>query len=265
MYRPHCILVSSIAFPFPPEMMQKEDFSYDALTAADKSSAVADAPLQFFDGNPFLSPASPTYVNSGSSFYSSLFHNCYSNSPTETASFDGGDTDSRLQDASCILEYQQLYNRYKLCVARLHDSIEEVEALRRENDSLRLSNADLSRRIALIFSRDRLLAEFNRLGVASPSPSPSAVVGQRAYHLAGAQPLSENNRVERRSSERVSLPKSISVRSSDYLTMTRHGRESVAGHKAETESQPAAASVSTQISTDVSFYSNSTKTVYVRC
>ncbi|XP_051115408.1 zinc finger CCCH domain-containing protein 14-like isoform X2 [Andrographis paniculata] len=218
--------------------MQKEDYSYDGLAAGDKSSAEEEAPLQFFDGNPFLSPTSPSYVNSGASFYTSLFQNCYSSSPTETASFDdGGDTDRRLQDASCVLEYQQLYNRYKLCIARLHDSVEEVEALRRENESLRMSNADLSRRIALLFSRDRLLSELNRLSVASPSASPPAA-GQLGYHVAGTQPLSEHNRVERRSSERISLPKSISVRSSDYLRMSRHGRET-SGHKAECQSAAA--------------------------
>ncbi|KAL1566620.1 zinc finger CCCH domain-containing protein 9-like [Salvia divinorum] len=198
--------------------MQREDVSYDSLLAADKSAA---ASLLFS----FTNPTSPTYVNS---FYSSLFQNHSSSTTSDTASFDDGgdDTDRRLQDASCVVEYQQLYNRYTLCLAQLHDSIEEADALRRDNESLRLSNADLSHRIALLFSRDRLLSDFSRLSVASPSA---------AAHL--SQPLAEHNRVERRSIERVTLPKSISVRTSGYLKMTRPGRETT-GDKAL--SQPTA-------------------------
>lgn len=84
---------------------------------------------------------SPTYLNSDASFYSSLFHGYSSNSTSDTASFDGGDADRRLQDASSVMEYQQLYNRYTLCLAQLHESIEESDAIRRDNESLRLSNA----------------------------------------------------------------------------------------------------------------------------
>lgn len=216
--------------------MQREDISYDSLittSAGDKSAA---ASLLFSYSNPFLSPTSPTYVNSDASFYSSLFQNYSSSSTSDTASFDGGDTDRRLQDASCVIEYQQLYNRYTLCLAQLHDTIEEADALRRDNESLRLSNADLSHRIALLFSQGRLLSDFNRLNVASPS---AAV--PRAAHLTATQPLAEHNRIERRSTERVTLPKSISVRTSGYLKMTRPGRDA-AGDKAL--SQPAAALVS---------------------
>ncbi|KAI3462567.1 hypothetical protein Pfo_019230 [Paulownia fortunei] len=217
--------------------MQKENISYNALittSAADKSSASAAAPLHFSRSNPFLSSTSPTYVNSNASLYTSLFQNYSPNSPSDTASFDGGDTDRSLHDASCILEYQQLYNRYTLCLAQLHDSIEEVDALRRENDSLRLSNADLSHRVALLFSRDRLFSDFNRFNIASPSSA-----APRAAHLTATQPLTEHNRVERRTTERVTLPKSISVRSSGYLKMTPPGRDTTS-HKAV--SQPAAAS-----------------------
>lgn len=222
--------------------MQKENISYDALittSAADKSAASAAAPLHFSRGNPFLSPNSPTYVNSDASFYSSLFQNYSPASPSETASFDGGDTDRRLDDASSVLEYQQLYNHYTLCLAQLHDSIEEVEALRSENDSLRLSNADLSHRVALLFSRDRFLSGLSRLNIASTSAAaPRAAQG----HLTAApQPFAVHNRVERRSTERVTLPKSISVRSSGYLKMSRPGSDMT---PPKAVSQPAAASVS---------------------
>ncbi|KAI3451793.1 hypothetical protein Pfo_008458 [Paulownia fortunei] len=212
--------------------MQKENTSFDALTT---TSAAAAAPLHFSRSNPFLSPTSPTnYLNPDASFNSSVFQNYSPNSISDTTSFDCGDTERRLHDASCILEYQQLYNRYTLCLAQLHDSIEEVDALIRENDSLRLSNADLSHRVALLFSRDRLLSEFSRLSIASPSaPAPLPV------RVVSPQPLPEHNRVERRSTERVSLPKSISVRSRGYLKMTRPVRDTT---RQKTVSQPSPAS-----------------------
>ncbi|KAL3640412.1 hypothetical protein CASFOL_015380 [Castilleja foliolosa] len=211
-----------------------ENTSYDAIvntSAADKSTALSP---EFSLSNPFLSPTS------NASVYSSLFQKYYSpNSPSDAASFDGGDTDRRLHDASCILEYQQLYNRHTLCLAQLRDSIEEIEALRLENDSLRFTNADLSRRVALLFSRDRLFSEISRLNTASTS---SAASEPRApAHLAATQPLNENYRVERRSTTKgVTLPKSISVRSSGYQkTISTSGSDNVC-HKSV--SQPAAAS-----------------------
>ncbi|PIN11757.1 hypothetical protein CDL12_15637 [Handroanthus impetiginosus] len=208
--------------------MQKENISYNAFTAisaAGKSSASAEAPLHLISSiNPFTSP---TYVTSDAPFYTSLFHKSSSDSPSETASFDDGDTDGQVHEGSCILEYQQLYNRYTLCLAQLNDSIEEVDALRRENESLRLTNADLSRRLVFLFSRDRLFSDFNGLNVA-----PHSAAAPRAAHLTTTHPLTEHNRGEPRSTERVlSLPKSISVRSSGYPKMTRPGHGTT-GHKA---------------------------------
>lgn len=209
--------------------MQKKNISFDTLTTPSPAAAVA--PLHFSSGNPFLSPTSPAdCLNANTSFYSSLFENYSPMSISNTASFDGSDADRR------VLEYQQLYNRYTLCLSQLHDSIEEVDDLRRENDSLRLSNADLSRRVALLFSRDQLLSEFNRLNIGSSSAGV-----QLPVHVASPQPLTESNRLERRSTERVSLPKSISVRSRGYLKMSRPVRDKT---RQKTVSQPSPASVS---------------------
>ncbi|KAK6151008.1 hypothetical protein DH2020_015940 [Rehmannia glutinosa] len=181
---------------FPGEM-QKENVSFDALTTT-TSAAGATSSLHFSRSNPFLSPTSPANYLNSNSFYSSLFQNYSPTSLSDTASFDGGgDTERRLHDASSVLEYQQLYNRYALCLSQLRESIEEVDALRSENDSLRLSNADLSHRVALLFSRDRLLSEFNRLNIASPSAAP-APLPVRAAH---PQPLTEHNRFDRRNTE----------------------------------------------------------------
>ncbi|PIN09976.1 hypothetical protein CDL12_17434 [Handroanthus impetiginosus] len=212
--------------------MQKKNISLDALNTI--STAAGAAPLHFSPNNPFLSPSSPTYLNSNASFYTSLFPNYSPNSISDSASFDGGDNDRRLHDSGCVLEYQQLYNRYTLCLAQLKDSIEEVDALRRENESLCLSNADLSRRVALLFSRDRLLSEFNRLNIASPSAAAPLPV-----HVVNPQPLTEHNRVEPWNTDRVKLPKSISVRSRGYLKMNRPGRDTT---RQKAVSQPSPAS-----------------------
>ncbi|XP_057784174.1 zinc finger CCCH domain-containing protein 14 [Salvia miltiorrhiza] len=199
--------------------MQKENTSFSVLTT---TSAADAAPHCFSRSNFFLSPNSRTdYLNSDASLYSSLFQKY----TTDAASFDGGDAERRCHDSSSILEYQQLYNRYTLCISRLRDSIEEVDALRRDNESLRVSNADLSRRVALLFSRERLLSEFNRLGVASPTAAAPVSVPV-PVHVPAPQPLAECNRFERRNPEKTVLPKSISVRSKGYLKMmNRSGRE----------------------------------------
>lgn len=221
--------------------MQKENTSFDVISA---TSATDAAPLHFSRRNPFLSPTSRTdYLNSDSSLYSSLFQNYPANSLSDASSFDGGDAERRFHDSSSILEYQQLYNRYTLCLSRLRYSIEEVDALRCENESLRVSNADLSHRVALLFSRDRLLSEFNRLSVSSPpTASPVPVPVPVPVHVATPQPLAECNRFERRNPERVALPKSISVRSKGYLKMmNRSGRETTLQ---KTVSQPSPPSVS---------------------
>lgn len=192
--------------------------SYNAANKSSASIAAAAAPPHFSPSYQFLSPPTSTYTNSNSVFYSTLFQN-YSDSPPISSSFDGRDTDRRLQDASCILEYQQLYNRYKLCLTQLHDSVEELDTIRRENESLRLSNADLSHRVSVLYTRDRLFTDLSRLNIASP---PAAA--PRATHLTATQPLAELNRMERKSTERVTLPKSISVRTSGYLKGSRPSR-----------------------------------------
>ncbi|KAH6755980.1 Zinc finger C-x8-C-x5-C-x3-H type family protein [Perilla frutescens var. hirtella] len=202
--------------------MQKENTSFDLLTT---TSAADASPLHFSRSNPFLSPTSRTdYLNSDASLYSSsLFQKYHANALSDAASFDGGDADRHFHDSSSILEYQQLYNRYTLCLSRLRDSMEEIDALRRENESLRLSNADLSHRVALLFSRERLLSELNRLSVASPpAAAPVPVPVPVPVHVATPQPLAERNCFERRNPEKIALPKSISVRSKGYLkTMNR--------------------------------------------
>ncbi|CAI9766912.1 unnamed protein product [Fraxinus pennsylvanica] len=183
--------------------MQNEiNSTYDSLTTSSATSSADKSTNADSGANyPFLSHASLNYLNSiNTSFYSTLFPQSYSpHSPSDTTSFDDGDsaaTERRLRDASCILEYQQLYNSYTVCLAKLQEFMDEGDSLRRENDAIRLSNAEIAHRLSL------LISELN--------PSTTIAAPQSHY---------QQNRLERRNSERVSLPKSISVRSSGYLKM----------------------------------------------
>ncbi|XAR71385.1 hypothetical protein NMG60_11028612 [Bertholletia excelsa] len=143
-------------------------------------------------------------------------------------------TENRLHQARFILEYQQLYNRYSMCVSHLQDLLKEVEALREENDNLRVANTDLMKRLSLLSQatiQNCLLSpghqplsfinDFNRLSVGG-----SVREGRVTEEVSTISPTSviEHNRFDRRTTtERVTLPKSISVRSSGYLKMTQRG------------------------------------------
>ncbi|GJX14512.1 zinc finger CCCH domain-containing protein 14-like protein [Tanacetum coccineum] len=139
-------------------------------------------------------------------------------------------TENCLSQASFILDYQQLYNCYTMCLTTLQDSVKEVEALRDENESLRVANAELLNRLSLFSNSTRMMSsfvpnvrsssasltgEFSRLGIGSafcesnnngeefPSVSPTSVI--------------EPNQFVRGDQRVLSMPKSISVRSKGYL------------------------------------------------
>ncbi|CAN4083168.1 unnamed protein product [Withania somnifera] len=217
--------------------MQNENPSItDALNTSTADAATAPSVSKSYTSsyptsphladNPFLSPTSTHQFDSSEfipNFYSTFSRS--SNSPSLN-SFDDIDdlfTDHRLHQASYILEYQQLYNRYTLCLTHLQESIKEVEALHEENESLRLVNTDLDRRLSLLTQatiQNCLLSDFNRFGMGvnrdnqiSDSTPPNIRQGN----------VLEPNRPERRNVERVSLPKSISVRSSGYLKLKAQG------------------------------------------
>jgi butyrate response factor 1 len=111
----------------------------------------------------------------------------------------------RLRLARLALQYQEVVNRFELCLSYLADASNEAAALRRENDELRVANEDLARRINVVGCK--LVDEFSGLRLAEehaapppppppPSPLPAAPV----------------------------MPKSISVRSPGYLKMNQNGK-----------------------------------------
>ncbi|CAL4948482.1 unnamed protein product [Urochloa decumbens] len=162
------------------------------------------------------SPFSPSF---GFSSPSPLATSSVSLSPSSSASLvdDCDDaaaaaadtaTGHRLQLARLALQYQDVADRYELCLARLADAADEAAALRRENAELRAANGDLTRRLALLSGIGKQAAaaaiadEVRRLRFGDQKAVPAAAAAK-----------------ERVPEKLAVLPKSISVRSNDYLKM----------------------------------------------
>ncbi|THU71889.1 hypothetical protein C4D60_Mb04t06260 [Musa balbisiana] len=155
----------------------------------------------------------------------------------EVAAADYG---NRLYLARLTLQYQEVAERYDLCLSDLRDCTEEIESLRRENASLRIANAELARRLGLIAGKHAgrvpssasaaLEDEFRLLNIAelpppSPEESPTSVLSVQESgggHPFAGPPLAE---------KQVSLPKSISIRSSGYLKLNQDGKSSSAAKR----------------------------------
>ncbi|KAF8697045.1 hypothetical protein HU200_036697 [Digitaria exilis] len=124
-------------------------------------------------------------------------------SPSSSASladdFDSDDaaTGHRLQLARLALQYQEVADRYELCLTRLAEAADEAAALRRENAELRVANGDLTRRLALLSGVGKQAA--------------AAAIADEVRRLR----LGEHK--ERAPEKLAVMPKSISVRSNDYL------------------------------------------------
>uniref|UniRef100_A0A0A9DKM8 Uncharacterized protein n=1 Tax=Arundo donax TaxID=35708 RepID=A0A0A9DKM8_ARUDO len=138
-------------------------------------------------------------------------------SPSSSASLvdDGDDaaaaaadaTGHRLQLARLALQYQEVADRYELCLAHLAEVADEAAALRRENAELRVANSDLTRRLALLSGVGKQAA-----AVAIADEIRRLRLGEQKAVVAGSD--------KDRAPEKLAvLPKSISVRSNDYLKM----------------------------------------------
>ncbi|XWS75509.1 hypothetical protein CRYUN_Cryun01aG0095600 [Craigia yunnanensis] len=110
-------------------------------------------------------------------------------------------TEHRLNQARLILDYQQLCDHFDLCFARLQDLIRDLETLRRENSDLRVANIELIK----LLSRSSQAAMNNRNLQREELPDLNV------------------KRLERRNknAQRNSLPKSVSVRSTNYLKVNQ--------------------------------------------
>ncbi|KAK3164903.1 hypothetical protein QOZ80_1AG0026270 [Eleusine coracana subsp. coracana] len=141
--------------------------------------------------------------------------------PSSSASLasDGDDADvtgHRLQLARLALQYQEVADRYELCLARLAEAADEAAALRRENAELRAANGDLALRLAVVGSKQAAAAviadEIRRL--------------RRQGEQNAAVPAAAA--AERATEKLAVLPKSISVRSKDYLKMNQPAKQAPA-------------------------------------
>lgn len=190
----------------------------ETRTSSDITTATSQEE-HYFSHNPFLSPTSPGHLDSIEAYFYSSSLLSENSTPPDTffddAIADNFGTERRLRQASFVLEYQQLYNRYNVCLAHLQESIKEVDSFRQENDALRIANADLAKRLSLLTQatiQNCLRSDFNRLNLGNDSPPPQIIPNPKS--------LNDSGRIQRPPpTERVTLPKSISVRSTGYLKM----------------------------------------------
>lgn len=138
-----------------------------------------------------------------------VYQNASSNSSTTTS-----DTDRPLELArlGLAMEYENLRGRFNICRAQVQDLTNEINFLRRENASLRITKTELVKLLSLS-SQTTLHDCFHRLNLID---SGTDIGGDE---LSSYSPTSvvEESRFERAEPERVWLPRSISVRSSTYL------------------------------------------------
>uniref|UniRef100_A0A0D9V3G8 C3H1-type domain-containing protein n=1 Tax=Leersia perrieri TaxID=77586 RepID=A0A0D9V3G8_9ORYZ len=179
---------------------------------------LASSPRYFAGGEDALyrcsSPFSPSFgFSSPSPLATSV-----SLSPSSSASLvdDGDDggaaadaTGQRLQLARLALQYQEVADRYELCLSHLAVAAEEAAALRRENAELRVANSDLTRRLALLSGKHSAavavadeICRLGRLGEQKTAPASKESTPQKL----------------------AVLPKSISVRSTSYLKLNQQAQ-----------------------------------------
>jgi len=144
------------------------------------------------------SPLAASSVSLSPSSSASLVDDC---DDAAAAAADAA-TGHRLQLARLALQYQEVADRYELCLARLAEAADEAAALRRENAELRAANGDLTRRLALLSDIGKQAA--------------AAAIADEVRRL---RFVDQKAAKERPPEKLAVLPKSISVRSNEYLKM----------------------------------------------
>ncbi|PUZ55608.1 hypothetical protein GQ55_5G225900 [Panicum hallii var. hallii] len=146
------------------------------------------------------SPLAASSVSLSPSSSASLVDDC---DDAAAAAADAA-TGHRLQLARLALQYHEVADRYELCLARLAEAADEAAALRRENAELRVANGDLTRRLALLS------------GIGKQAAASAIADEVRRLRFVDQKAAKE------RAPEKLAvLPKSISVRSNDYLKMNQ--------------------------------------------
>ncbi|KAL7001084.1 hypothetical protein U1Q18_002237 [Sarracenia purpurea var. burkii] len=146
---------------------------------------------------------------------------------------------------SCVvIDHGNPLDRHNLCLFLLRKAAREIESLRQENINLRVTNIGLNKRWSLIaqavLQNGLILAPSDCTALTASSSSSFVTNGfhpmctgeamaserQARDEVPGESPASviESSRVETMNGERVSLPKSISVRFNGYLKTVENGR-----------------------------------------
>ncbi|XP_020578059.1 zinc finger CCCH domain-containing protein 9-like [Phalaenopsis equestris] len=146
-------------------------------------------------------------------------------------SFDNKDPvvseNSRLYLSRLALQYQQIADRYECCLSQLEEAEREAETVSKQNSNLRRTNEELCRRLSVNSGKHKsknpitdanspmwlLNDHFRRLSLAErpDEASPTSVFGFQDNHLGRKWPSVDD--------KRITLPKSISVRSTGYLKL----------------------------------------------
>ncbi|XP_074590019.1 zinc finger CCCH domain-containing protein 9-like [Curcuma longa] len=218
-----CLGSSSASAPF--SFPDRQSLSPSYLNGDGNLSCPYSMLSNLEDTNSHLDPLLPA---SGSV---SIFPSQISfDNPEESAS----GSKERFYLSRLALQYQQMIERYDVCFSHLRDATDEVKSLLQENASLRSANEELARRLGLFVgkhsggrasaSADAALAEeLRRLGLADqpiPGESPTSVLAFQASGGGGGQQWFARPPV---AEKQVSLPKSISIRSSGYLRLNQAG------------------------------------------
>lgn len=149
-------------------------------------------------------------------------------SSTSGSRVDDGDdaaaTEHRLRLARLALQYQDAANRYELCLSHLADAAREAAALRLENSELRIVNNDLAGRFAMLggnqASAVALAEQLRGLHLGQMQVQVQAVPAPPVLPMPMAGPASP-------AEKHAVMPKSISIRSTGYLKMTRGSKHRV--------------------------------------
>lgn len=133
-------------------------------------------------------------------------------------------------DSRFVMQHQDLINRSALCLTRLREATREVESLRQENATLRSVNRELNSHLSFLIQasvqKHCLSSDYNNattpfeiLNSFSNSCNVSGG-GDEMFEDKSPTSVMEVRGVD---TERISLPKSISVRSNGYLKLSQAG------------------------------------------
>ncbi|XP_050222945.1 zinc finger CCCH domain-containing protein 15 isoform X2 [Mercurialis annua] len=142
-----------------------------------------------------------------------------------------------VKDSRNVMQYQDLINRNALCLTRLREAAKEVESLRLENASLRSINSELNNHLKYLIQAASVQEQFlPRDYSCNTMPFETMSNFYNFCNIGGGNDVGEGEEeiceeeddesptsvievknADTMSSERISLPKSISVRSNGYL------------------------------------------------